>query len=70
MIENPKRIDPRADLHRSRAALHRAERSRTDSEALREDRHGVVACETQRLKPQPKLSQTFLRFFNIYQSEH
>jgi hypothetical protein len=55
MVKNPQGLDPSADLNRGRAMLHCPDRSHTDSKALREDGHGVVARETQRLQADPKL---------------
>src|SRR6202022_2991618 len=65
MVKNPQGLDPSADLNRSRAMLHRPERSCTDSMALRKDGHGVVTRETQRLQADPELRQVLPLFFNV-----
>src|ERR1700686_2455636 len=54
-VKNPQGLDPSADLNHGRAMLHRPERSCTDSKALREDGHGVVTREAQRLQADPEL---------------
>src|SRR5271155_2897982 len=66
MVKNPQGLDPSADLNRGRAMLHSPERPRTDSEALREDGHGVVTRETQCLETDPEFRQVSLLFFNIH----
>ena len=66
MVKNPQSLDPSADLNRGGAMLHRPERSRTDSKALREDGHGVVTRETQCLQADPELRQILPLFFNIH----
>jgi hypothetical protein len=54
-IENPQGLKPSADLNRCRAVLHCPHGSWTDSKSLRENGHGVITRETQRLQADPKL---------------
>ena len=65
MVKNPQGLDPSTDLNRGRAMLHRPERSRTNSKALREDGHGVVTRETQCLQANSEVQQVLLLFINI-----
>jgi hypothetical protein len=65
-VKDPQRLDPSADLNRARAMLHRPQRPFTNSKALREDGHGVVARETQCLQADPEFQKVLPLFFKVH----
>ena len=66
VVKNPQCLDPGADLNGGGAVLHRPDRSCTDSKALCEDAHGVIARETQCLQADTEFRQVLPLLFNVY----